>query len=158
STVTFTSGAFSGTTFSNTTSTPVYQPVVSIVKSSSTQNASVGQTVTYTLAVANSGNYPATVNLTDNIPTGTSFVANSVLVNGTLLAGADPVSGIPVGPINAGDTVYVMFSVVINSLPTPQLLVNQATGAVAYTLPDGRGFNQTVLSNIVSFPVSAPNA
>ncbi|MFD0669943.1 hypothetical protein [Cohnella sp. GCM10027633] len=156
--VTFTSGAFSGTAFSNTTSTPVYNPVIQVAKSSSTQNATVGQTVTYTLAVANSGNYPASATLTDNIPAGTSFVPNSVLVNGTLLPGADPVSGIPVGPVDAGTTAYVMFSVVIDTLPSPQQLVNQATAAVVYTLPDGRGFNRTVLSNIVSFPVSAPNA
>lgn len=157
-TVTFTSGAFSGLTYSNTVSTPVYQPVITIVKSSSTDNASVGQTVTYTLAVTNSGNYPSTVTLTDNIPAGTSFVPNSVLIGSTPLPGADPVTGIPVGSVAAGVTVYVMFSVVIDSLPSPQQLSNQGSAAYSYTLPDGRTFNQSAVSNTVTFPVSAPNA
>ncbi|PWW04829.1 putative repeat protein (TIGR01451 family) [Paenibacillus cellulosilyticus] len=156
--VTFTSGAFSGLTFSNTVSTPVYQPVVAVVKSSSTSHASVGQTITYTLAITNSGNYAATVTLTDNIPVGTSFVPNSVLLGSTPLPGTDPVTGIPVGSVDAGATVYVMFSVVIDSLPTPQQISNQGTGAYSYTLPDGRTFNQSSVSNTVTFPVSAPNA
>lgn len=156
--VTFTSGAFSGLTYSNTVSTPVYQPVITVVKSSSTSNASVGQTVTYTLAITNSGNYPSTVTLTDNIPTGTSFVPNSVLIGSTPLPGTDPVTGIPVGSVDEGATVSVMFSVVINTLPTPQQISNQGTAASSYTLPDGRTFNQTSQSNTVTFPVSAPNA
>ncbi|EFM12133.1 conserved repeat domain protein [Paenibacillus curdlanolyticus YK9] len=157
-TVTFTSGAFSGLTYSNTFSTPVYLPVIAVVKSASTSNASVGQTVTYTLAVTNSGNYPATITLTDNIPAGTSFEPNSVLLNGSPLPGVDPVTGIPVGSVAGGATATVMFSVVINSLPSPQQLANQGTAAISYTLPDGRTFNQTALSNTVTFPVSAPNA
>nr|WP_202113169.1 DUF11 domain-containing protein [Paenibacillus sp. MMS18-CY102] len=157
-TATFTSGAFSGLTYSNTVSTPVYQPVIAVAKSASTSNASVGQTVTYTLAITNSGNYPATVTVTDNIPTGTAFEPNSVLLNGSPLPGADPVTGIPVGAVAGGATATVMFSVVINSLPTPQQLANQGTAAISYTLPDSRTFNQTAVSNTVTFPVSAPNA
>nr|WP_221401493.1 DUF11 domain-containing protein [Paenibacillus phyllosphaerae] len=157
-TVTFTSGAFSGLTNSNTVSTPVYQPVISVVKSANTSNASVGQTVTYNLAVTNSGNYPATITLTDNIPTGTSFVPNSVLYNGSPLPGTDPITGIPGGTLAAGQTANIMFSVVIDFMPTPQQLSNQAIAASSYTLPDGRTFNQSSPSNTVTFPVSAPNA
>lgn len=155
---TFTSGAFSGTAFSNNVSIPVYQPVVSAAKSSSTSNASVGQTVTYTMLLSNTGNYPATVTLTDNIPAGTSFVPNSVLLDGNPLPGLDPVTGIPVGSIAAGASAQVTFSLVIDTLPTPQQLSNTGTAGIAYTLPDGRVFNQTVVSNTVTFPVSAPNA
>ncbi|MGO4106291.1 DUF7507 domain-containing protein [Paenibacillus sp. YAF4_2] len=157
-TVTFTSGAFSGLTNSNTVSTPVYQPVIAVAKSSSTSNASVGQTVTYSFIVSNSGNYPATIILTDNIPTGTSFVPNSAIVGGNPAPGVDPVTGIPVGSIAAGASTGVMFSVVINSLPTPQQLSDTGTASISYTLPDGRPFNQTATSNTVTFPVSAPHA
>ncbi|NIK71637.1 DUF11 domain-containing protein [Paenibacillus sp. BK720] len=156
--LTFTSGAFSGTAFSNQVSTPVDLPVVSVVKSASTSNASVGQTVTYTLTVSNTGNYPATVTITDNIPAGTSFVPNSALVGGNPVPGADPVTGIPVGSVAAGASVNVTFSVVIDSLPSPQQLSNTGTAGITYTLPDGRSFNQTAVSNTVTFPVSAPNA
>ncbi|MCM3628545.1 hypothetical protein M3194_14360 [Paenibacillus glycanilyticus] len=156
--VTFTSGAFSGTAFSNNVSTPVYQPVISVAKSASTSNAAVGQTVTYTLLVSNAGNYPSTVTITDNIPAGTSFVPNSVIVNGAPVPGVDPVTGIPVGSVAAGTTSGIIFSVLIDSLPTPQQLSNTGTANSSYTLPDGRVFNQTAVSNTVTFPVSAPNA
>ncbi|SFD82091.1 conserved repeat domain-containing protein [Paenibacillus catalpae] len=156
--VTFTSGAFSGTAFSNTVSTPVYRPVVSVVKSSSTSNASVGETVTYSFLVSNTGNYPSTITLTDNIPAGTSFVPNSVIVGGAPVPGVDPVTGIPIGSVAAGATVGVMFSVVIDTLPNPQQLTDTGTASISYTLPDGRPFNETVVSNTVTFPVSAPNA
>ncbi|GLX67866.1 DUF7507 domain-containing protein [Paenibacillus glycanilyticus] len=157
-TVTFTSGAFSGIAYSNTVSTPVDLPVITVAKSSSTSNASVGQTVTYTLILTNSGNYPATATVTDNIPAGTSFVPNSALLNGNPVPGVDPVTGIPVGSIAAGASANVMFSVVIDTLPTPQQLSNTGTAAISYTLPDSRVFNQTAVSNTVTFPVSAPNA
>lgn len=136
----------------------MYQPVIAVAKSSSTSNASVGQTVTYSFIISNSGNYPATISLTDNIPAGTSFVPNSAIVGGNPVPGVDPVAGIPVGSIAAGSSTGVMFSVVIDSLPNPQQLSDTGTASISYTLPDGRPFNQTATSNTVTFPVSAPNA
>lgn len=156
-TVTFTSGAFSGLTNSNTVMTPVYNPVPAVAKSASTSNASVGDTVSYTFLITNSGNYGAQVTLTDNVPAGTAFVPNSVLVNGSLQAGADPIAGINAGVVGPGQTTTVIFSVVINSLPSPQQLVNQGSVSAAFTLPDGRALTRTTLSNTVSIPVSAPN-
>ncbi|TYP72422.1 DUF7507 domain-containing protein [Paenibacillus methanolicus] len=154
---TFTSGAFSGVSFSNAITTPVYQPVIAAAKSASTTNATVGNTVTYSFSMTNSGNYPASVTLTDSIPAGTAFLANSVLVNGTPLPGADPVTGISAGSIAPGASLQVFFSVVIETLPNPQQIVNQGTASFSYTLPDGRTFSQSSVSNTVTIPVSAPN-
>ncbi|WP_242403928.1 beta strand repeat-containing protein [Paenibacillus pini] len=156
-TVTFTSGAFSGSTYSNTVTTPVYQPLVTVSKSANTANATVGDTVSYTFIINNSGNYGSLVTLTDNIPSGTSFVVNSVLINGVLLPGADPIAGINAGIIGAGQTTTVVLSVLIDSLPSPQQLVNQGTVSSAFTLPDGRTLTRTAKSNTVTIPVSAPN-
>ncbi|WP_422661105.1 DUF7507 domain-containing protein [Paenibacillus sp. EC2-1] len=156
-TVTFTSGAFSGLTNSNTVTTPVYNSVPTVAKSANTSNASVGDTVSYTFQINNSGNFGAQVKLTDNIPAGTAFVPNSVLVNGSLQAGADPITGINAGVVGPGQTTTVIFSVVINTLPSPQQLVNQGTASAVFTLPDGRIITRTALSNTVSIPVSAPN-
>ncbi|WP_143186339.1 DUF11 domain-containing protein [Paenibacillus sp. P3E] len=157
-TVTYTSGvSFSGSVFSNLVSVPVYQPIIAAVKSASTMNATVGDTVTYFLAVSNTGNYGATLTVTDNIPAGTIFEPNSVLINGSPLPQADPSTGIAAGIVAPGGTVTVAFSVVITSLPNPQVLVNQGTVAYSFTLPDGRTLGGSVLSNTITFPVSNPN-
>ncbi|MGN7356984.1 DUF7507 domain-containing protein [Paenibacillus sp. SAF-054] len=156
-TVSFTSGAFSGLTNSNTLSTPVYQPVITLTKSASTTNATVGDTVSYTFNIVNSGNYGSQVTVTDNIPSGTTFVPNSVLVNGTPQPGSNPVTGINAGVVNPGSPTIVVFSVTIDTLPSPQQLVNQGAGAIAFTLPDGRTINRLVSSNVITIPVSSPN-
>ncbi|WP_449601318.1 DUF7507 domain-containing protein [Paenibacillus sp. Marseille-Q9583] len=155
--VTFTSGVFSGSTFSNTVTIPVYQPNISVVKTASTNNATTGDAVSYTLTVSNTGNYPASLLVTDNIPAGTTFVPNSVLINGLPLAQADPSTGIPAGVIAPGATTAIIFTVDITSLPTPQQLVNQGTVAYSFTLPDGRTLGGSILSNTVTIPVSSPN-
>ncbi|MCM3782714.1 hypothetical protein M3231_06995 [Neobacillus mesonae] len=155
--VTFTSGAFTGTTYSNTPIIPVYEPVLTAVKSGSTLNATVGDTITYTVTVANSGNYAASFTLTDPIPTGTTLVANSVLINGLPAPGADPAIGIPAGVVAPGTSTTVVFSVVIDTLPNPQILSNQSFIAYAYTLPSGRALSSNIASNVSIISVSAPN-
>ncbi|SDE23852.1 conserved repeat domain-containing protein [Paenibacillus sp. UNCCL117] len=157
SSVTFTSGTFSGTSFSNTVLTPVLQPIISIAKTASTANATVGDTVNYTFTISNTGNFPGFVVLTDPIPDGTTFQPNSVSVGGTPQPGANPVTGITIGTLDPGATVTASFAVVINVLPVSQQLTNQATGTVSFTLPDTRTLTQTSLSNTVTVPVSAPN-
>ncbi|MCZ4148248.1 hypothetical protein BZG21_27650, partial [Escherichia coli] len=99
STVSFTSGAFSGTSSSNATTTPVTQPQISLAKTANTNNATVGDTVVFTVNVNNSGNLAANLTLTDAIPAVTTFVPNSVVVAGTPLPGVSPVTGIPVGTV-----------------------------------------------------------
>ncbi|MEW9701735.1 hypothetical protein [Paenibacillus sp. SI8] len=153
----FTSGAFSGLAFSNTFSTPVDQPVISITKSANTNNATVGDSVAYTLIISNTGTFAASVTVTDTIPAGSSFVPNSVLVNGFPSATSNPTTGIAIGSLAPGASATVLFTVIIDSLPTPQQISNQGFAAYSFTLPDGRTLTGAVASNIVSFPVSAPN-
>lgn len=157
STVSFTSGAFSAASLSNIVNTPVTQPVIALVKTADTNNATVGSIVVYTIAVSNTGNLAAQVTLTDTIPAGTSFVANSVVVGGAPVAGADPSTGIPVGTVAQATSVTVSFSVLVTSLPTPQQLTNQATAAYTFVPPDGRTLTGSAVSNVLSFPVSSPN-
>lgn len=157
SSATFTSGTFSGTAFSNTSTIAVNQPILTAVKSAGVTNATVGDTLTYTIAVTNSGNYSATTTVTDTIPAGTSLIANSVIVNGVPQAAASPITGIALGNLAPGATANVSFSVLIESLPTPQQLLNQATASFQFTLPDGRTFNGSVNSNTVVVGVTAPN-
>lgn len=153
----FTSGVFSGTSSSNVTQTPITQPVISVIKAANTVNAVVGDTITYTLTISNSGNLAANAFLSDNVPAGTSFVPNSVIVGGISVPGADPAVGFSVGSIADGASVVVTFSVVVNTLPNPQNLTNQATSTYTFSPPDGRLLSGTSLSNVVVVPVSAPD-
>lgn len=155
SSVSFTSGVFSGVTFSNTVTTPVYLPLFKALKSANTTNATVGDTVVYTINVNNTGNFGAQVILTDSIPAGTTFSPNSVIVNGQSLAGADPSTGIPLGII--ATNAIITFSVIVNAVPTGQQLINQASATYSFALPDGRIVNNSFTSNTVTIPVSSPN-
>ncbi|SEM90106.1 conserved repeat domain-containing protein [Paenibacillus sp. OV219] len=157
SSVSFTSGIFSAVTFSNTVTTPVYQPVINLEKSSSTVTGSVGSTINYNIVTTNSGNYPAVVTISDPIPAGTSFVPNTVVVNGLPQAGADPTAGFSIGTVAAGASVTATFTLLINTLPPNQQLTNQATANYIFTLPDNRSFARTSLSNTLNVPVTSPN-
>ncbi|MCD1257365.1 DUF11 domain-containing protein [Paenibacillus athensensis] len=155
--VSFTNGAFSSVSFSNTLSTPVYQPVINVGKSANTANATVGDTIVYTLTVANTGNWAALVTLTDSIPAGASFVPNSVVVNGAPQPGADPISGFSIGTLAPGSAATVTLQATVVSLPTPQTLINQASASFTFSPPDGRTLTGNAQSNSVTIPVSSPN-
>ncbi|OXM15050.1 hypothetical protein CGZ75_13285 [Paenibacillus herberti] len=155
--VSFTSGALSATVQSGLISTPIYQPSLAAVKTGSTTSATLGDTISYTVAVTNSGNYPATATVTDPIPAGTVLVPNSVIVGGVPQPGADPSAGISIGVVSPSQTVLVSFSLNITSLPTPQVITNQASVAYSFTLPSGSTFTGSTSSNLLPIPVSAPN-
>ena len=142
---------------SNNSTLPVYSPNLSIVKSGSTTNATVGDTVTYTLQVNNGGNVAANVTLTDNIPSGSSYVAGSFRLNGNVIAGANPATGVNLGSLAAGSANTITFQVLVTSLPTPPTLVDQATASYSFSSPDGRTITGTVASNTLTIPVTLPN-
>lgn len=157
--VSFTSGAFSGSSFSNTLVIPVYQPIIVVVKGADRTAATVGDTITYSLNVTNTGNLIANVVITDTIPNGAVFVPNSVLVNGVPQPGSDPSTGLSIGSVAPGSTVTVTITlqVTIASLPSPQQLVNQATANFTFTPPDGRSLTGSSVSNVLIIPVSSPD-
>ncbi|PNQ84997.1 DUF7507 domain-containing protein [Paenibacillus polymyxa] len=155
--VSFTSGTFTGTSQTNTVAVPVYQPRISIAKSASTTAATIGDTILYTLSVTNSGNYNASVTLTDAIPSGSTFIENSVVINGVSQPGASPAAGIFIGTVSPQSPITLTFQTVVTSLPTPSVLTDQANAAISFTLPDGRVRTDSSSSNVLSIPVSAPN-
>ena len=90
------------TSSSNTVQTTVNQATISMQKSVDLQTATLNDVLTYTVNVTNNGNVTASnVIFVDSIPAGTTFVANSVTVNGVARPGANPASSINLGSINA---------------------------------------------------------
>src|SRR5262249_53200741 len=78
----------------------------------------VGDTLTYTTPLSNTGIVDATnVVFTDPPPPGTAFIPGSFKVNGVVQPGANPGSGVNLGTVAAGPTKTVTFQVMVNSIP-----------------------------------------
>ena len=81
-------------------------------KEVNTSEAKVGDTLTYTITLTNSGNATGTVTVTDEIPAGTTLVEKSITNNGIESNGTITWTDVEV---KAGDTVEVSFKVTINN-------------------------------------------
>ena len=112
---------------SNTVMTVVNSSGLNVRKSVSATEAGVGDTLTYTVRIQNSGTVALTnVSFLDPIPVGTTFVANSVTINGTPQPGLNPTTGFPLANIPVGGMVTVTFQVTITSIPPNRVLPNNA--------------------------------
>jgi len=118
-----------------------------------------GDVLRYTIAIHNNGAIPATeVDLTDSVPFNTTYVADSLTLNGLPVGGSSPLAaGIPVsssdltpplpgsgeGTLSAGETAIVQFDLrVDDGVPSGTLITNQAvvgSEELAELLTDGDG-------------------
>lgn len=124
---------------SNTVSTVINVGSLTATKSVSKSYATIGDVLTYTVDIFNDGNVVAkNVNFRDVIPTGLTFVTDSVIINGVSKPGFNPYSSFTLGDIISGDTVVVKFDATVSSLPTPSLISNIASLTFAYKIdPNG---------------------
>lgn len=85
-------------------------------------NSTCGDTLTYTLVVSNKGNTSANnVKLVNTLPEATTFVANSVYINGANKVGEDlSDSLIYIGTIPAGDTLTVSYKLKVKCDEEPE--------------------------------------
>ncbi|MGR6009238.1 DUF7507 domain-containing protein [Bacillus cereus] len=92
----------------------------------------LGDTVTYTITFQNVGNINASdVIIADPTPAGTTFIPNSVTINGVASPGANPNSGVNVGTVTPGQIVTLTYQVTVTELPPDGIIKNTAT--VTYT-------------------------
>lgn len=97
---------------------------IEITKSADKTFADVGEEITYTLVLENTGAVDAlNVTISDLLPPETSLVAGSVTVNGVPYAGALPVV---ISSISAGQSATVTFKAVANSIPAVNPVFNIA--------------------------------
>ena len=86
-----------------------------VFKSADRAYAVRGDTVHYTSTVTNAGNVnEVSLVFRDPIPAGTSFVANSVKINGVNQPGLDPAVGFPLPDLAPGASNTVEFDVTVN--------------------------------------------
>ncbi len=72
---------------------------VTMTKAVDKNFADIGDTLTYTVSFTGTGNTNANnVIFTDVIPTGTTFVVNSLTIDGTTQVGANPANGVNIDP------------------------------------------------------------
>ena len=106
-------------------------------------------TLRYTIRIYNNGKAPATqVSLRDNVPPYTTWVSNSLTLNGLPIGqpdgGVSPlIAGISVGTLNPGQVAVVQFDLQVNAgTASGTVISNQATVAsveVPRLLTDGDG-------------------
>lgn len=139
-----------GTSQSNTVATFIIEQA-SLVKSVSSESATLGDTLTYTIMWENTLNQSETqVVITDTIPNNTTFVPNSITVNGMEMKGATitPPKGLSIGSVLKGETLLVTYQVVVETLPETNPIYNQAIIRYTYIGNDGDTIVQTNASNV----------
>ncbi|MGL6106929.1 DUF11 domain-containing protein, partial [Romboutsia sp.] len=130
-----------------------------LAKSTDKPYASVGETMTYTIVLKNTGNTAAdNIVFIDTIPTGLGFVTNSVMLNGATIPGISPElpGGVTLATLLPGNVATISFKTTVNSLP----VVSQANnvGEVSYnytvdpSLPNGSSSNNP--TNVVTSTIA----
>ena len=111
----------------------VGSPVLTSSQSVDKASTYVGNTLTYTVTVTNSGTADA-VNLifTDPLPFGTSFVTNSFTTNGVVVAGANPVNGVPIPIIKQASNLTITYQVLVDQIPPSAQFITAATITFQY--------------------------
>lgn len=125
------------------------------LKSSDVCFAKRGDIITYTFTIPNSGNIPVNnIIFKDTIPTGTSIIPNSVILNGGLLPGANPLTGIMIGNINPGQFSTLSFKVTVDTIPPSNTVENSGMVSYQYIIdPNLPPISKITMSNLVTIPV-----
>ncbi|TKJ07660.1 DUF11 domain-containing protein, partial [Bacillus cereus] len=147
--------AVSQTNVSNTVSTTINSAILTTKKSVDKSIISVGDTLTYTTTITNTGNTPATnITFTSAIPPSTTFIPDSVTINGIQQLGAQPALGVNIPNIAPGETVTVTFQVNVISVPSSSSIMGNDTILYSYTVdPNGTPATTSTSTNIVTNPV-----
>ncbi|MGX5588850.1 DUF7507 domain-containing protein [Bacillus cereus] len=151
--------AVSGTDTTNIVSTQVNNATVSMTKAVDKNFADIGDTLTYTVSFTGTGNTNANnVIFTDVIPTGTTFVLNSLTIDGTTQVGANPANSVNIGSIPTGTTKNVTFQVVVNTIPVSNVVSNGSSASYQYTVnPSQSPVTKNISSNLVSTQINNAN-
>ncbi|EEM78404.1 Cell surface protein [Bacillus thuringiensis serovar pondicheriensis BGSC 4BA1] len=145
----------SQTNLSNTVSTTIKSAILTTTKSADKSVISVGDTITYTTTITNTGNTAAAnIKFTSAIPANTTFIPNSVTINGVQQSGVQPALGVNIPNIAPGETVTVTFQVNVLSVPSSSSIMGNDTILYSYTVePNGTPVTTSTSTNIVTNPV-----
>ncbi|MGX8833513.1 DUF7507 domain-containing protein [Amedibacillus sp. YH-ame6] len=145
----------SGTEESNMVTTLINHAQINATKTVDKAYADVNDILTYTIDLQNIGNVAASnVTLQDAIPTGTTYVA------GSLIGATGTLPNITLNtPIGAGGSSFVSFQVKVSDVPKTNPIQNIANVQYKYTVDPAQpnGVSATTTSSIVSTQVHHAN-
>ena len=105
-----------------------------LTKTCDKQFVDIGDLITYTIKIKNTGNTAATnVVVIDSLNDGLTYKANSLIVDGTSKV-EEPMSGVNIGNINPNQIKTVVFKALVNSIPEINPISNRATVNYDYTV------------------------
>ncbi|MFF2479585.1 hypothetical protein [Paenibacillus sp. NPDC058071] len=136
----------------------INSPRITVLKSVNAEAGAVGQVLTYTVVISNSGTVPAnTTLLLDSLPNDTEFVQDSVLINGVPSPGSNPTTGIALGSIDPGESIVISYGARVVNAPADGVIVNNALVEFEYeSVPGGPILTGDIPSNDVVTPVPQP--
>ncbi|MGL5243967.1 MAG: DUF7507 domain-containing protein, partial [Sarcina sp.] len=113
----------------NTITTTVNIPEITVVKLSDKTIALPEETITYTTILSNTGNIDLTnVIFTENLTGSVTFQSGSVIIDNVVQSNYNPVVGFNLGTIAPLSSKNVVFSVKVKSIPTDNTVSNFANG------------------------------
>lgn len=119
--------------------------------------ADVGNTITFTLNLPNTGNVTATdVTVIDTLDSNLTFVPNSFTVNGQTILNADLSTGVNIGSINGGTAAIVTFQATVTTLPINNPISNSALTTYRYIVdPDQSPITTSNQSNTTTTQINS---
>ncbi len=149
---------------SNSVVTTINTVIPGLIKSVDNTNLTgPGQILNYTLRISNGGSTTANnLKIFDTIPTGASFVSNSISIMGTPVPGTiEPPTGFSFGALPANSFTTLSFQVIVNTTPTVTQLSNQGNITYNYLVDpiipltkNGDALSNIVVSNSSSADLS----
>jgi uncharacterized repeat protein (TIGR01451 family) len=136
----------------------INSPRITVDKSVDASAAEIGQILTYSVVITNSGTVSAdAMFLLDSLPNDTLFVPGSITVDGIGVPG-DPITGVSLGSLAPDQSIVVTYQVEVVSLPADGFITNQAEVVFSYqSVPGGDVFPGDITSNVVVTPIVPPN-
>ncbi|TYS67786.1 tandem-95 repeat protein [Sutcliffiella horikoshii] len=139
-------------------------PVFTLNKTSNVTSARTGDLITYTVTIQNTGTAAATlVVATDALSNATSFVPNSLFINGVQQTNASIQNGISIGTVGINQTVTLTYQVrVTGPLTNVSQLSNQASIQYQFQSTPGNTVTGSAASPVrnvtaINTPPTVPN-
>ncbi|PGB01709.1 hypothetical protein COL93_14770 [Bacillus toyonensis] len=147
------------TSISNPVSTQIKEAILSMTKNESVSFADIGQTAFYTTSISNVGNTDATnIVFTDVLPSGLTFVPNTLTVDGILQPDANPNTGVLLATLPPNEIYSIVFQVTVNSIPPSNPTPNTASTTYEFTVdPSNPPVSNTASSNTTLLQINNAN-
>lgn len=141
-------------TNSNSVTTQVKHANINIDKVVDRQIADIGDILTYTLTVSNSGNTKAdNIVVNDILPNEIIYQSDSIYIDSVHYSG-DLSSGVAIGTIDPTKSVIIKFKCSVVAVPNPNEIINYSTAEYTYTIDIGNIKSSTTTSNNVSTQIN----